>query len=62
MGSFNSNWDYPLATFGNPICIIKFTQILAKSRRRLLVKKKEVALIPDYIKINKKLHCKAKLI
>ena len=61
MGSFNSNWDYPLATFVNPICIIKFTQILAKSRR-LLVKKKEVALILDYITINKKLHCKAKLI
>ena len=62
MGSFNSNWDYPLATFVNPICIIKFTQILAKSIRRILVKKKKVALFPDYKKINKKIHCKVKLI
>ena len=50
MATFNENGDNPVATFVNPICVIKFTQIFAKTRRRILLKKKKVALFPDYNK------------
>ena len=61
MATFNENGDNPVATFVNPICVIKFTQIFAKTRRRILLKKKNIALFPDYKKINKKIHWKIKI-
>ena len=51
MATFNENGDNPVAKFVNPICVIKFTQIFAKTRR-ILLKKKKVALFPDYKKLN----------
>ena len=58
VASFDWNGDYPVGTFVNPICIRKFTQIFSEMRRRILLKKKNVPLYPDYEKLNEKIHWK----